>query len=126
MFYSDNIEGIDILQKEIPNELQDWHKFGNILEMHYYKHIFNEDYCDYICCIELLLSDIQNRYTIKVFLFNVTGELSFDMNNGFYGGLLIEDCSDWGYGKECRYRISSYGDIEFEIYCEKVKVELVR
>lgn len=126
MFYSDNIEGISILQNEIPNELQDWHEFGNILEMHYYKQIFDESSFNYVSCIELLLTDIQNRYTIKVLLFNVVGELSFDMINGFYSGFLIEDCSDWGYEKECRYRISSYEDISFEIFCEKVKVELVR
>ena len=48
------------------------------------------------------------------------------MNNGFFSGLTIEDCSDWGYEKNCKYRISSLErDIEFEIYCEKIKVELI-
>lgn len=125
MFDLNNIEGIDILRKEIPNELQYWHKFGNILELHY-NQIFDMEYCDNIRCIELLLTDIKDRYTIKLFLFNVRGELSFDLINGFHGGLTIDDCSDWGYEKNCRFRISSFEqDIEFEIYCEKIKAELV-
>ncbi len=33
MFISDSIDGIDILRKEIPDELQFWHKFGKISEL---------------------------------------------------------------------------------------------
>ena len=39
MFHTDNIEAIDILQKKLPDELQDWHRWGNISELHYYKEI---------------------------------------------------------------------------------------
>lgn len=109
----------------IPDELQFWHKFGHILDLHY-KHIFDEVYCEYISCIELLLTDANERYKIKVFLYNVSGELSFDVVNGFYSGLTIDDCSDWGYEKNCRFRISSFEqDIEFAVYCKDIKVELV-
>lgn len=125
MFDPDTIEGIGILRNEIPNELQYWHKFGEISELHY-KHIFDEEYSDYICCIDLILADNYGNYSIKLSLFNVSGELSFDMNNGFYSGLTIDDCSDWGYEKRCRFRISSLEqDIEFEIYCKRIKAELV-
>ena len=48
MFHTDNIEGIDILQKKLPDELQDWHRWGNISELHYYKEMYSEEYCDYI------------------------------------------------------------------------------
>ena len=107
MFHTDNIEAIDILQKKLPDELQDWHRWGNISELHYYKEMYSEEYCDYICCIELILRDVQEKYAIKLSLFNVSGAISFDMDDGFFSGLTIEDCSDWGYEKDCGYRISS-------------------
>lgn len=126
MFYTNAVEGIDNLQNKLPEELQYWHKWGNIIELHY-KHIYSEEYCDYICCIELILQEKQKNYSIRLLLFNVRGEISFDMLNGFYSGLTIEDCSDWGYEKDCKFRISSFEqDIKFEIYCEKIKVELIQ
>lgn len=126
MFNTDNIEGIDILQKELPEELQYWHKWGKIAELHY-KHIYSEEYCDYISCIKMILQNSQEIHSIRLFLFNVNGEISFDMYNGFYSGLTIEDCSDKGYEKNCKFRISSFEqDIGFEIYCEKIKAELIQ
>ncbi len=126
MFHTDTIEGIDNLKKELPEELQYWHKWGKIAEFHC-KHIYSEEYCDYICCIKMILQDTQEIHSIKLFLFNVNGEISFDTNNGFYSGLIIEDCSEWGYEKNCKFRISSLEqDIAFEIYCEKIKVELIQ
>lgn len=65
MFHTDNIEAIDILQKKLPDELQDWHRWGNISELHYYKEMYSEEYCDYICCIELILRDVQEKYAIN-------------------------------------------------------------
>lgn len=125
MLNPDSIEGIDILRKKIPDELQYWHKFGNISELHY-ERIFDNEYGDYICCIEIILTDNYCSFSIKLSLFNVSGELSFNMTNGFYSGLTIDDCSDWGYEKNCRFRISSLEhDIEFEIYCERIKAELL-
>lgn len=125
MFDSNNIEGIDILKSKIPDELQYWHEFGRISELHYH-HVFDEEYCTYIPCIELFLTDIQNRYTIKMFLFNVRGLVSFDICNGFFSGLTIDDFSDRGFEKDCSFRLSSFEqDIEFKIYCERIKVELL-
>lgn len=126
IFNPDTIEGTDILRKEIPDELQDWHKFCKISELHY-NHIFDEKYNNNIFYMDLMLSDNYYNYSIKLYLFNVTGKLSFDMDNGFYGGLTIDDYSDWGYENHCRFRISSLEcDIESEIYCERIRVELVR
>ncbi len=126
MFSPNTIEGIDKLQKEIPSELQYWYKFGHIIELHY-NHIFDYEYRNYISCIELSITDIQNRYIINLNLYNVSGELSFDMCNGFYSGLTIDDCSDMGYERNCRFCMSSFEqDIEFAIYCEKIKAELLR
>lgn len=125
MFDPDTIEGTDILRKELPEESQYWHKFHHISELHYV-HIFDEEYNDYICCIDLMLTDYYNKYTIKLSLYNVSGKLSFDIINGFYSGFTIDDCSDRGYEKHCRFQIYSVEpDIEFHIYCEKIKAELV-
>lgn len=125
--FSNNIEGIEVLKEQLPDELQCWHKFGhNILELSY-KHIFDYDkYFDYIKCVELLLTDSQNRYKIKMFLYNVTGDLSFNMFNGFYSGFAIEDCHYAEYESTCRFCIFSFEqDIDFTLYCEKIKVELL-
>lgn len=125
MFDSNNIEGIDILKRKIPDELQYWHEFGRISELHY-QHMFDEGYCADIPCIELFLTDIQNRYTIKMFLFNVRGLVSFDITNGFFSGLTIDDFSNRGYERDRRFKFSSFEqDIEFEFYCERIKVELL-
>lgn len=124
MFYTDSIEGMKELEKELPEELQFWHKFGTIISLHY-DHIWSADFSEYINYIELVLTDAQNRYTVKLSLYRVIGLLSFDMLNGFFTGFTIEDCSDWGYERQCRFRISSLEqDIEFEIYCEEIKVKL--
>lgn len=72
MFVPNTIEDIDVLQKNILNELQYWHKFGHIIKLHY-KHIYDYEYCDYINCIELSLTDFQNRYIINMYLYNVSG-----------------------------------------------------
>lgn len=116
-----------MLEKQLPPELQYWHQFGhNILKLSY-KSIFDYDkYFDYIKCIELLLTDSEGRYKIKMLLYNVSGDLSFDICNGFYSGFNIDDCSDMGYESDCRFRLNSFEqDIDFTLYCEKIKVELL-
>lgn len=125
MFREDHIEGIDTLRKKLPDELQYWHKFGNISELHY-KRIFDEEYCDDIPCIVLVLTEHQYRYRIRLSLFNVSGELTFDMVNGFYSGFTIDDRSSSGYERHCRFCITSFEqDIEFMIFCERITAELV-
>ena len=124
MFVPNTIDGIDELNKTIPEELQYWHKFGHIIDLHYH-HVFDYEYCDYISCIELSLTDYKNSYIINLCLYNVSGTLCFNICNGFYSGLTIDDFSDMGYEKNCRFRLSSFEqDIDFTIYCEKIKVEL--
>jgi len=94
---------------------------------HLYQAILNEEpHLSKLSYFTTLAGYVQEKYAIKLSLFNVSGAISFDMDDGFFSGLTIEDCSDWGYEKDCGYRISSLEeDIEFEIYCEKIKVELI-
>lgn len=124
MKYSGGIDGIAELMSTLPEELQHWHKFGNIEELSYRKVPGDED-CGYVRCIEMLLTDIRKEYAIKLELYNVTGSAAFDIPNGFGSGLTVDDCSEWGYEKASRFRISSreQGN-EFELYCERIKAEV--
>lgn len=125
MFDSDRIEGIDSLRTKIPEKLQYWNRFGRVTELNFQR-IFDEITDKYIFRIEAVLTDDSEDYSIKLSLINVTGKLSFDMTCGFYSGFAIEDCSELGYENNCNFRIYSLEqDISFELFCEKVKVELV-
>ena len=126
MFDTDAIEGIKDLERELPEELQYWHKWGIIAELHH-QHLDRDGYGDDICCVEMVLQDMRATHAIRVALCNVSGRISFDMCNGFYSGLTIEDCSAWGYEPDHRFRISSLEqDLDLEIYCETIKAELIR
>ena len=123
MFLSDNIEGIGILRSGIPSELQSWNNFGRIIEAHF-AHDINEFGQD-IRNLDLLLSDADKRYFIKMHLYNVRGKFSFDTHNGFASGLEIEDLSNTGCEKENRFHIFSLEmDSDQDLYCEKVSVTL--
>lgn len=123
--FSENIEGIQLLKKRLPKELQHWHQFGKILELHY-KNGFDDRYCDDIACMELLLTEAQHKYVIKMSLFNVTGLVSFDILNGFYSGFMIEDYSDRGFEKHCSFKLSSFEQgIDLAFFCERIQVELL-
>ena len=114
------------MKNNLPEELQFWHKFGNVIELNY-KNIFNEECNDYIGCVYMTLADITETHAIKLLFYNVNGNIGFDVKNGFCTGFTIDDCSDWGYERDCRFRVSSLEqDIEFAFYCEKIKVEFIR
>ena len=124
---SDNIEGIEALKKGLPAELQHWHILGNHVEELHYRHILNDECSDIICCMEMILTDPQYKYSVKLFLYNVIGEISLDMVNGFWSGLAIDDLSDTGAEKHSRFHIYSFEqDIDFSLYCEKIKAELIK
>ena len=123
--FLDKIEGIEKIKSKIPYELQYFHKFGNILKLNY-EQILDENSYEYINCIEVFLTDDLNRYTIKIFLYNVRGDLSFNIANGFYSGLQIEDLSERGFEKTNKFCISSFEqDNNCLLYCEYIKIELI-
>ena len=125
MFDSDNIEGIDILRKTLPENLQFWNKFGRISEFHY-DHIYDEVNNEYKGRITVTLSDDSGDYEIRLKLINVSGRIGFDTVNGFHSGFTIDDCSGSGYENKYRFHIYSIEqDIDFELYCENIKAEMV-
>ena len=125
MFDSDNIEGVEVLRKEIPENIQYWNRFGRISEL-YYSHLSDES-GEYVCCIDMTLADTSDKYRIKLTPFNVSGKISFDMVNGFYSGFSIDDLTTSGCERDCRFHIySSEQDIGFDIYCERIKAVLTQ
>ncbi len=124
MFEYKKIEGIDVLRDRIPPELQAWCCFSNIIELNYSSKAADEFYCDYTNMVTLLLSDDKCQYKIKLTLYNIRGNLNFDMLNGLYSGFTIEECLN--SERENNFHIySDEQDIEYNLYCEKIRAVLV-
>lgn len=124
MFDSKKIDGIEILKQKIPQELQYWHRFGTILEMNYCARAIDEFYCDYTNIITMLLTDSANRYRIELTLYNIKGDMHFDMLNGFFSGFTIDEF-DYS-GCDNNFHLYSFEqDIEFDLYCEKIRAVLM-
>ena len=124
MFDYKNIIGIEILKEKIPQESQFWHLFGNILELNYSAKAIDEFYCDYTNIITLVLTDNNHQYKIELTLYNIRGNLNFDMANGFFSGFAIEEFSNPGSDNHF-HLYSEEQDIEFDLYCEKIRAVLL-
>lgn len=122
MIYCDSIDGVEKLKKSIPENLQHWHKFGSILELNFFNRHIDEYYCDYTNMVELVLSDISETYKIKLNLYNLSGNLNFDMYSGFWSGFSIEEIQS---GERKFHLYSFEQDIQFELYCEKIRAEII-
>ena len=119
-----NIDGADKLCGTIPPELCYWSRFGRISSLTH-RHITDDSGRD-IALVEMILTDSGGEHLIKLSLYNAVGRLCFDMKNGFFGGLAVEDCAGRGYEGDCRYHVySSEQDIEFELYCESIGAEYI-
>ena len=125
MFEYRNIDGIDILKEKIPSELQYWGQFGTILELNYNSKAIDEYYCDYTNMITLLLTDYDQQYKIELSLYNIRGNLNIDMANGFFSGFTIDEYSNPGSDNHF-HLYSTEQDIEFDLYCEKIRAVLVQ
>ena len=124
VFDCNKIIGMDILKEKIPTDLQFWHLFGNILELNYSSKAIDEFYCDYTNIIKLLLTDDNHQYKIELTIYNIRGNLNFDMANGFFSGFSIEEYSS--SGSDNHFHLYSFEqDIEFDLYCEKIRAVLL-
>ncbi len=119
------IDGLDNLMDKLPEDYHFWHRFGhNILELKFSKEFDYEEEFDYLNNIEMILADCNEKYKIRMKLKNVYGLMSFDIMNGFFSGFQIEYLEN--NDKFCRYRLSSFEqDIYFEVYCQKISVQLI-
>lgn len=118
------VDGLDTLLNKLPDGCRSWHHFGTVLELKFVKELDYEEEFDYVNNIEMILTNVNEEYKIRMKLKNVRGLVSFDVLNGFYSGFQIEYME--GNEKFCRYKLSSFEqDIYFEIYCQKISVELI-
>ena len=84
----------------------------------------DEFYCDYTNIITMLLTDSTNRYRIELTLYNIKGDMHFDMWNGFFSGFTIDEF-DYS-GCDNNFHLYSFEqDIEFDLYCEKIRAVLM-
>lgn len=124
MFDYKNINGIKILKDKIPSEFQFWHCFGNILELNYSSKAIDEFYCDYTNKVTFLLTDDNKQYKIELSLYNISGNLNFCMTNGLFSGFTIDEYSN--SGSDINFHLYSVEqDIEFDLYCEKIRAVLL-
>lgn len=124
MFDQKRINGIDILKEKIPPEFQYWWRFGTIVELNYSSKAIDEYYCDYTNKITLLLTDYNHQYKIELSLYNIRGNLNFDMANGLFSGFTIDEYSNSGSDNNF-HLYSDEQDIKFDLYCEKINAVLL-
>lgn len=127
---STRIKGMSLLLKKLPKEYHHWYLFGTILKLNYEKVFDYENKFQEVYCIDMILTDREYKYKIKVELMDVMGDVSFNITNGFFSGWTIEDKLDDyiknGYAIERCFLITSYEqDISFEFWCESISVELL-
>lgn len=127
---SKRIKGMDILLHKLPKEYQHWHLFGNILSLSYEKAFDYETKFEEVSCIDMMLTDRDCKYKLRVRLTDVSGYISFDVTDGFFSGLTIEDSMDkysaYGWETERCFIMTSFEpDVDLEIRCESVSVELI-
>lgn len=123
MFEYKRIDGIDELKAKIPPELQKWYCFGTILELRYCARMIDEYFCDYTNQIVMLLTDAKQQYKIELTLYNIKGNLNFDMANGLFSGFMIEEYADPASDNHF-HLYSDEQDIDFSLYCEKIRAVL--
>ena len=123
MFEYRRIDGIEKLREKIPPELQFWHCFGTILELQYCARMIDEYFCDYTNRIVMLLTDAKQQYKIELSLYNIKGNLNFDMANGLFSGFMIEEYADPASDNHF-HLYSDEQDIDFSLYCEKIRAVL--
>ena len=124
MFTPDTIVGVEELNSHIPENLQYWYKFGFITEFRFYQDI--DDLGQDIKCIRLVLTDKENKYLIGLTLQNISGQVRFDSQTGFGHGFDIIDNISKGWENSRRYRLCSFEmDSDPNVYCEKIKAELI-
>lgn len=121
------IKGIEVLLQKLPKEYQYWHMFGHIVSLNFERSFDYESTFKEVACITMILTDANEKYKIKMCLTDVSGNVNFDVVNGFFSGLHIEDNSyNDGWEKEKAFVLESFEqDIEFMIFCDSICVELI-
>ena len=72
----------------------------------------------------MVLTDRDRRYRIELTLYNIRGDMHFDMANGFFSGFTIDELDNSGSDNNF-HLYSSEQDIGFDMYCEKIRAVLL-
>ncbi|MDE5619363.1 MAG: hypothetical protein K2O29_10085 [Ruminococcus sp.] len=120
------IKGINELLKKLPEVYKSFYHFGTIVSLNYGKEFDYEKACDYVDCIDIVLTDYEHNYKIEMKLTDIIGDMSFNITNGFFSGLAIEDHFNDGFS-DGRYFLftSNEQDIHFNLWCRDISVKLV-
>ena len=94
------------------------------MELKYSSKAIDEYYGDYTNKITLLLTDYNHQYKIELSLYNIRGNLNFDMANGLFSGFTIDEYSNSGSDNNF-HLYSDEQDIKFDLYCEKINAVLL-
>ncbi len=117
-----NIKGMNELIDALPEEYRHFSCFNNILKFEY-KRIFDDEICTDIYNADIIITDSNEKFKIRILLKNVNGEIFFSTFTQI-SFLVIHDLLNDGYELENRYRIFDIENNGFSLYCEDIEVSL--
>ena len=123
MNYLKRIQGIENVIEKLPQQFRCWYKFGNIMKLEYEKCFDYERWQD-INNVNMIVTDDEGKYKIKLVLINARGELGFTIGNKI-SGFAIKDMKMDGYENEAGFHVYDYENGELSIYCEEIDVVLI-
>lgn len=120
------IQGIEALLAHLPEEYRHWERFGNIEEFSFVW-VFDElEQFKEIPCITMVLTDREEKYRIRLHLYDVQGDVHFNVYNGFWSGLTIEDHVSDGWETAHSLVVTSFEqDCDVHIHCRRIAAEIV-
>lgn len=119
--FANSIKGIDKLIEVLPQEYQFWDKFNFILILDY-------DYIEekYFSTMNIVVTDDDDKYKIKLTLKQVYGEIKFEVGKGPLQSLDIIDKKSLGYESDSRFHVYDYENDDFSIWCNEIEAEIIR
>lgn len=124
MDYLKRIQGIENVIDKLPQQLRCWHKFGNIIKLEYEK-CFDYEQWEGVNNLNLIVTDDEEKYKIKLVLKNARGELGFTIGNKI-SGFAIKDMKMDGYENNAGFCVYDFEEGELSIYCEEIEVALIK
>ena len=123
--FANSIKGIDKLIEVLPQEYQFWDKFNFILILDYE---CDYDYIEekYFSTMNIVVTDDDDKYKIKLTLKQVYGEIKFEVGKGPLQSLDIIEKKSLGYESDSRFHVYDYENDDFSIWCNEIEAEIIR
>lgn len=120
------IEGIESLLEYLPEGYRHWHHFGRIAEFQFRREFDLAEKFEEIACITMVLTDRKETYRIRLHLYDVQGDVHFNVYNGFWSGLTIEDHAADGWDSDRTLVLTSFEQgCDVNIHCRRIAAEIV-